>query len=56
MLKFFCATIGKPFDSGICMDAETYARERLNIVTVDCPHCKRTHRFLVADAQNELAA
>ncbi len=51
MLKFFCATAGKSFDSGNHMDAETYARERLNIVTAECPHCHRNHSFLVADAE-----
>ena len=51
MLKFFCATARKPFGCGIIMDAETYARQRLDIVTVQCPHCDRRHRFLVADAE-----
>ena len=50
MLKFFCATVGKSFESGILMAAETYERERLDIVTAQCPHCHRSHSFLVADA------
>lgn len=51
MLRFYCPTEGKQFDTGIHMDGETYARQRLRIIAVQCPHCERKHRFLVADAE-----
>jgi hypothetical protein len=38
------------------MDAETYTRERLKIVAVECPHCQGKHRFLVADAEFQAEA
>ncbi|MBB5051883.1 MULTISPECIES: hypothetical protein [Afipia] len=50
-LKFFCPTARQLFESGIWMDAETVNRQRLKLVSVDCPLCKRTHRFMLADAR-----
>ena len=51
MLRFFCPTDHNSFDAGVFMDAETYKRERMDIIRVTCPHCGREHRFLVADAE-----
>jgi hypothetical protein len=56
MLRYFCATAGKSFDSGIIMDAETYLRERLKIIVVGCHHCQKRHRFLVADVEFQAEA
>lgn len=51
LLKFFCPTTRQSFDSGIWMDEETLHRQRLKIVSLDCPLCGRTHRFMLADAR-----
>lgn len=51
MLRFYCPSENKKFDTGIYMDGETYTRQRLRIIAVMCPHCERKHRFLVADAE-----
>jgi hypothetical protein len=51
MLRFFCPSAQKEFDSGIFMDKDTFARQRLNIVCAICPYCERTHRFLLADVE-----
>jgi hypothetical protein len=51
VFRFFCPTARQHFDSGVLMDAATYARQRLNIIVVVCPHCERRHRFLLADAE-----
>jgi hypothetical protein len=51
MLKFFCPTALQHFDSGVIVDDVTFARQRLNIISVACPHCDRQHRFLLADAE-----
>jgi hypothetical protein len=51
VLRFFCPTAQQHFDSGVLMDDATYARQRLNIIAVACPHCERQHRFLLADAE-----
>jgi RNase P subunit RPR2 len=51
MLRFFCPTAREEFDSGIILDERTYQRNRLSIVSVNCMHCQRQHRFLMADAR-----
>ncbi len=51
MLRFFCPSTEREFESGIIVDRDTYERQRLTIVSARCPHCARTHRFLMADAQ-----
>jgi hypothetical protein len=51
MLRFFCPTAQKYFDSGVIIDDATFVRQRLNIIAVACPHCERSHRFLLADAE-----
>ena len=51
MLRFFCPTARQPFDSGVFLDGDTYRRQRLNIISVSCPHCERGHRFLLADTE-----
>jgi hypothetical protein len=59
MLRFFCPTARQEFDSGIILDEETYQRNRLKIVAVECIHCERKHRFLIADSRftaHEVAA
>lgn len=51
LLKFYCPTARDFFDSGIRIDKQTLQRERLSIVSLDCPHCGRAHRFMLADAR-----
>jgi hypothetical protein len=51
MLRFFCPTAREEFDSGIILDEQTYQRNRLSIVSVNCILCLRNHRFLIADAR-----
>jgi len=51
MLRFFCPTARRYSDAGVFIDEDTYRRERLNIITVACPHWGRSHRFLLADTE-----
>ncbi len=49
ILNFLCPTTREYFDSGVRLDERSAAASRLNIVRVGCPHCRREHRFLLAD-------
>jgi hypothetical protein len=49
VLSFLCPTTRDYFDSGIRIDESSAAASRLKIVKVSCPHCRREHRFLLAD-------
>ena len=54
-LHYFCPTYQQQIDTGIEVDDETFAKARLRIVRVLCAHCDRVHRFLLADAEKDLA-
>jgi len=49
VLHFFCPTSLASFETGIILDRQTYDRQRLTIVSVDCKYCEKQHRFLIAD-------
>jgi hypothetical protein len=51
MLKYFCPTAGRQVESGIIVDEDTYQRHRLRILAVNCSHCDKQHRFLMADTE-----
>lgn len=53
-IHFQCPAHQRDIDSGIDVDDDTLRRTRLDLVHVPCPHCGRTHRFLMADAQINL--
>ena len=55
-IHFYCPVVRRRVDTGIQMDQATFERTRLNIVHVRCPHCDRTHRFLMADSQVDTRA
>jgi len=48
---FFCASAAREFDTGVEVDADTFHRKRLSLVSAACPWCGKTHRFLLADAR-----
>ena len=44
------------FTDNTVMDREAYMRQRMKIIAVNCPHCGRVHRFLLADVDWQTAA
>jgi hypothetical protein len=52
-LHFYCSTHQLDIDSGINIEPSTLVRNKLQVVHVPCPHCKKTHRFLLADGSTE---
>lgn len=55
-LHFHCPAHHRDIDSGIEVEERTLEQTRLNLVHVPCPWCGKTHRFLLADAQQGVAA
>jgi transposase-like protein len=51
MLVYHCPTTRKDFTDDTILDRDTYVRQRMQIVAANCPHCGRTHRFLMADVK-----
>jgi transposase-like protein len=51
MLIYHCPTTRKDFTDDTILDRDTYVRQRMQIVAANCPHCGRTHRFLMADVK-----
>ena len=53
-LQFFCPTAGHHIDSGIELDEQTFQTVKLRIISVQCPHCRCEHRFLLADGEPKI--
>jgi hypothetical protein len=52
--RFFCPTYERDIDAGFEVDEDTFRRHRLKLVSVPCPWCSRTHRFLLADGRRSV--
>ena len=53
VLKFVCPGTGNVADTGMELDAQSFADLPRNIATLGCPHCDQPH--LLADVQLGLA-
>jgi len=54
-LYFVCPTTGEWVDPGIESELGTLLQIRFQEVTADCPHCGKTHTWLVGDARLDRA-
>jgi hypothetical protein len=52
-LHFYCPTHQLDIDSGMNIEPSTLVRNKLKVVHVPCPHCDKTHRFLLADGSTD---
>jgi hypothetical protein len=43
LLKFNCPTTGREVDTGVDLDAQTFAALPRTITTLTCPHCEKPH-------------
>jgi len=53
-LHFVCPIYQRPFAPDFQADADTVRRHRYKPVTLRCPWCERTHRFMLADGTRQI--